>query len=219
MPRFGKRAKAPPGFEYIQTTLEALEREQTERTNDSHEGISKSESLWAIHQLNWQKTRYVYDMFYKYKRISRHVYEYCLRQKYADKDLIAKWKKQGYEKLCSTLVIDPRNFPFGTVSICRVPRNKLDVEEDEEGEKLIIKSDITGCLGCASGKKSLKNIFGNKYGQRLAKVQILREKKQKEGQTAKKDTKDIWFNSDEELNETDESDDEEDQPSKRRKTG
>jgi len=34
----------------------------------------------------------------------------------------------------------------------------------------------TGCLGCASGSKAgPKNIFGNKYGQNLAAVQIARE--------------------------------------------
>merc|ERR1719162_159061 len=38
----------------------------------------------------------------------------------------------------------------------------------------------TGCLGCASGKGSgAKNVFGNKYGQNLAAVQIAREKRMK----------------------------------------
>ena len=44
-------------------------------------------------------SRYVYEMFYKYKKISREVYQYCLDQKLADAALIAKWKKPGYEKL------------------------------------------------------------------------------------------------------------------------
>ena len=36
----------------------------------------------------------------------------------------------------------------------------------------------TGCLGCASGKDAgPRNIFGNKYGQNLAAVQIAREKR------------------------------------------
>ena len=36
----------------------------------------------------------------------------------------------------------------------------------------------TGCLGCASGKGAgPRNIFGNKYGQNLAAVQIAREKR------------------------------------------
>lgn len=36
----------------------------------------------------------------------------------------------------------------------------------------------TGCLGCASGKGAgPRNIFGNKYGQSLAAVQVARERR------------------------------------------
>lgn len=36
----------------------------------------------------------------------------------------------------------------------------------------------TGCLGCASGKGAgPRNVFGNKYGQDLAAVQIARERR------------------------------------------
>eukprot|EP00339_Tiarina_fusa_P017235 CAMPEP_0117018298 /NCGR_PEP_ID=MMETSP0472-20121206/14172_1 /TAXON_ID=693140 ORGANISM="Tiarina fusus, Strain LIS" /NCGR_SAMPLE_ID=MMETSP0472 /ASSEMBLY_ACC=CAM_ASM_000603 /LENGTH=63 /DNA_ID=CAMNT_0004722915 /DNA_START=316 /DNA_END=504 /DNA_ORIENTATION=- len=49
-------------------------------------------------------------MYYTYHRISKQCYDYCLAQKYVDAALIAKWKKPGYERLCS-----------GTTSICRVP--------------------------------------------------------------------------------------------------
>ena len=41
----------------------------------------------------------------------------------------------------------------------------------------------TGCLGCASGKGAgPRNIFGNKYGQNLAAVQIARERRAEEKQ-------------------------------------
>jgi bud site selection protein 31 len=40
----------------------------------------------------------------------------------------------------------------------------------------------TGCLGCASGKGQPRNIFGNKYGQSLAAVQIARERRRLEKQ-------------------------------------
>lgn len=33
---------------------------------------------------------------------------------------MAKWKKPGYERLCSTYVINTKNYKFGTTSICRV---------------------------------------------------------------------------------------------------
>jgi bud site selection protein 31 len=136
--------------------------------NESHEGLRKNESQWPIHQINWQKSRYVYEMYYTYNRISKEVYDYCITNKLVDVALIAKWKKPGYEKLCSTYVINPSNFKFGTVSICRVPKQNL-----APGTEII--EPTTGCRGCASG--SNQNIFGNKYGQNLAAIQIAREER------------------------------------------
>lgn len=136
--------------------------------NEPHEGMRKNESQWPIHQINWQKSRYVYDMYYTYHRISKEVYDYCITNKLVDAPLIAKWKKHGYERLCSTYVINPQNFKFGTVSICRVPRQSLAAGTE-------IVEPTTGCRGCASGSNS--NIFGNRYGQFLAAIQIAREER------------------------------------------
>jgi bud site selection protein 31 len=138
--------------------------------NEPHEGLRKTESQWPVHQINWQKSRYVYDMFYTYHRISREVYDFCIKNKLVDAALIAKWKKPGYERLCSTYVINPKNYKFGTVSICRVPSYSLT-------EGMQIEDPVTGCRGCASGPGGNKNIFGNKYGQYLAAIQIAREAK------------------------------------------
>lgn len=126
--------------------------------------------MWPVHQIAWQRSRYVYDMYYTYGRISREVYDYCLKQKLVDAALIAKWKKAGYERLCSTYVINPSNYKFGTTSICRVPY------KDRSAEQKRAQDPTTGCLGCASGKGAgPRNIFGNKYGQYLTAVQIARE--------------------------------------------
>jgi len=107
-------------------------------------------------------------MYYTYGHISKEVYDYCINNKVVDVTLIAKWKKPGYERLCSTYVINPRNYKFGTVSICRVPKQSLAPGTE-------IQDPTTGCIGCASG--SNHNIFGNKYGQYLAAIQIAREEK------------------------------------------
>jgi bud site selection protein 31 len=45
-------------------------------------------------------SRYIYELFYKKKEISRELYEYCLKEKWGDANLIAKWKKGGFERLC-----------------------------------------------------------------------------------------------------------------------
>ena len=164
-----KKKKRPEGFDYVEPTLTALENELREVMNSTHQGKKKRETVWPIHQINNQRSRYVYDMYYKHKKISKELYSYLLKEKMADADLIAKWKKPGYENLCSTFVIDQRNFPFGSTAICRVPRQNLDPEESSFQEA------HTGCRGCASGSAGYQNIFGNKYGQNLATIQIKRE--------------------------------------------
>jgi bud site selection protein 31 len=125
MSRFARRERPPAGFDVIEPTLSALEAELREKVNEPHEGLRKGESLWPIHQINWQRSRYVYDLYHIYKEISREVYDYCIRMKLVDAALMAKWKKPGYGRLCSTYVINSRNYKFGTVSICRVPKQHL----------------------------------------------------------------------------------------------
>ena len=93
--------------------------------NEDHEGKRKCESIWPIHQINWQRSRYVWDMYKRYKMITKEIYDYCVEQKLCDAALVAKWRKPGYERLCSTMAINSKNSKFGTVSICRVPRQNL----------------------------------------------------------------------------------------------
>lgn len=172
--------QAPEGFDYIEPTLTALDNELREKVNEPHEGLRKGESSWPVHQINWQKSRYVYEMFYTHHRISREVYDYCLKNKIVDAALIAKWKKPGYERLCSTYVINPQNYKFGTVSICRVPKQSL-------AEGTVIEDPTTGCRGCASGAGRDLNIFGNKYGQDLAAIQVAREERQRRAELAEEE--------------------------------
>eukprot|EP00594_Rhizosolenia_setigera_P014077 CAMPEP_0178963188 /NCGR_PEP_ID=MMETSP0789-20121207/14862_1 /TAXON_ID=3005 /ORGANISM="Rhizosolenia setigera, Strain CCMP 1694" /LENGTH=291 /DNA_ID=CAMNT_0020647583 /DNA_START=32 /DNA_END=904 /DNA_ORIENTATION=- len=169
--------KLPSDFMTILPVLQALENELRDKVKENNTNKRKTESTWPIFQITWQRSRYIYDMFYRYKKISRTTYDYCIKQKIADASLIAKWKKPGYERLCSTHVINPRNYKFGTTSICRVPIY------DRSEEAKTAQDPTTGCLGCASGSGGKKgpagprNIFGNKYGQNLAAVQIAREKR------------------------------------------
>lgn len=50
---------------------------------------------------NFQGSRYIYDLYYEKEAISKQLYEWLLKNNYAEANLIAKWKKQGYEKVCS----------------------------------------------------------------------------------------------------------------------
>jgi bud site selection protein 31 len=75
--------------------LNALDAELRERVNEPHEGLRKTESQWPVHQINWQKSRYIYDLYYTYGYISKELYDYCVTNKIVDAALIAKWKKPG----------------------------------------------------------------------------------------------------------------------------
>jgi len=109
--RWGRQKKAPKGYDYIKPVLDALDSEMREAVNAPHEGMRKDEALWPIHQINWQRSRYIYDMYYKYKKISRELYEWCLREKICDKGLAAKWYR-------FVLFFSPRTRPAASFCCC-----------------------------------------------------------------------------------------------------
>ena len=94
--------------------------------NESHEGKRKAESLWPIMRISHARSRYVYELYYKREAISRELYDWLLKEGYADAkyvfksllpflalivyyhSLLAKWKKTGYEKLCCLRCIQTR---------------------------------------------------------------------------------------------------------------
>jgi bud site selection protein 31 len=133
----------PEGWELIEPTLDEMNSRMRQAENQPLEGKKKIESTWEIFKLHHQRTRYIYELYYKRKTISKELYNYCLKQKYADANLIAKWKKQGYEKLCCLRCIQPRDTNFGTACVCRVPKHQL-----EEGK--VVECILCGCKGCAS---------------------------------------------------------------------
>ena len=61
--------------------------------NDGDDGKRKCEALWPIFKIAHQKSRYIFDLYHRRKEISKELFEFCLDQGYADRNLIAKWKK------------------------------------------------------------------------------------------------------------------------------
>ncbi len=159
--------KPPKGFAYLAPVLSSLENELHDKVRESNARKRNTESMWPIHQINWQQLWYMYDMYYSLYRITKKVYEYCVRNKLVDTVLIAKWKKTGYKQLCSTYVINSNNYL--TLLICHVPL------KDHLPEQLLAMDPTMGCRGCASEVGQSRNILGNKYGQNLTAVQIARE--------------------------------------------
>ncbi|GAB1600868.1 hypothetical protein Ahia01_000365000 [Argonauta hians] len=138
--RIVKVPVAQGGWELIEPTLDELEQKMREAETEPNEGKRKAEALWPIFRIHHQRSRYLYDRFYRRHAISREFYEYCLREGIADKNLIAKCKKQGYENLCCLRCIQTRDTNFQTNCICRVRKSRL-----EEGK--IVEYVLCGCRG------------------------------------------------------------------------
>ncbi|KAK3066416.1 Component of the SF3b subcomplex of the U2 snRNP [Teratosphaeriaceae sp. CCFEE 6253] len=98
--RSAKTRKPPPdGFDDIEDTLLEFANKMKDAENASHEGRKKHEMQWPIFQITHQRSRYIYDLYYEKEAITKPLYEWLLKNWYADANLIAKWKKQGYEKV------------------------------------------------------------------------------------------------------------------------
>lgn len=140
-----KNKKPPEGWELIEDVIQDFEQQMADAVNEEHEGKRKAELTYKIHRIHWEKNRFIYDLMYQRKVMSRELFDYLCREKIADGALIAKWRKPGYEILCSMLAIQKGNHNFGTTSHCRVP---LHLRSSQQR----ITPDVqTGCISCASG--------------------------------------------------------------------
>ncbi|KAJ8140389.1 hypothetical protein OY671_006424 [Metschnikowia pulcherrima] len=146
MPKIPRSKKPPADFDKVEPTLLKLQAKLKEAQRQSLQSstASKNSSLWPVLRLNHQISRYVYSMYYQRKAISKELYDFLIQQKYVNADLIAKWKKQGYENLCCVgcIIVSEKN--HGTTCICRVPRDDV---EDRNQEGCV----TCGCRGCFSG--------------------------------------------------------------------
>ncbi|PWW80421.1 G10 protein [Tuber magnatum] len=143
--RTNRNRKPPPeGFDDIEDTLLEFANKMKDAESAPHEGKRKNESTWAIFQIAHQRSRYIYDLYYDKEAISKDLYNWLLKNGYGDANLIAKWKKQGYEKLCCLRCIQAKENNFNATCICRVPKARL-------GKEQVVECVSCGCRGCASG--------------------------------------------------------------------
>ncbi|KAI1812036.1 cell cycle control protein cwf14 [Poronia punctata] len=138
------RGKKPPaGFEDIRDDLEVFGIKMKDAQNTPTNNVPKHQAQWPIFQISHQRSRYIYELYYEKEAISKELYDWLLKNSYADPMLIAKWKKQGYEKLCCLRCIQTKETNFQSTCICRVPKAQLKEEQD-------VQCVNCGCRGCAS---------------------------------------------------------------------
>jgi bud site selection protein 31 len=104
--RHASKRKAPPaGFSDIEDDLLVFSNKMKDAENASTDNVSRHQVLWPIFQISHQRSRYIYELYYEKEAISKELYEWLLKNGYADPMLIAKWKKTGYEKVCVSLAL------------------------------------------------------------------------------------------------------------------
>lgn len=72
-----KGKKAPKGWDQIEEAIEDFEQQMTEAVDEEHEGKRKAELTWKIHRIHWEKNRFIYDLMYVRKAISRQLVRIC----------------------------------------------------------------------------------------------------------------------------------------------
>lgn len=99
--RHASKRKAPPeGFSDIEDDLLIFSNKMKDAENATSSNAPRHQAHWPIFQISHQRSRYVYELYYEKEAISKQLYEWLLKNGYADAMLIAKWKKTGYEKVC-----------------------------------------------------------------------------------------------------------------------
>ena len=68
-----KNTKFPAGWEVIKDSLDDFEMKMRDAIAEPHEGKRIVESLWPVMQINHQRSRYIYDMYYKKHAITKEV--------------------------------------------------------------------------------------------------------------------------------------------------
>ncbi|KAI7955284.1 hypothetical protein MJO28_005684 [Puccinia striiformis f. sp. tritici] len=142
------RTKPPPeGFEDIEGVLDEYERKMRDedifgkQLNQQH---MKEKERTNQYGQSFELTIPDLDIFTIYitnEKLSLEIYLID----YADANLIAKWKRTGFEGLCCARCVQSRDMNYaGSVCICRVPKANLK-------PGTVVECVHCGCRGCASG--------------------------------------------------------------------
>lgn len=74
--------------------LEDYAKKMRDAENESHEGKRKAESLWPIMRISHARSKYIYELYYKREAISRELYDWLLKEGYADPKYVC-WTFDG----------------------------------------------------------------------------------------------------------------------------
>lgn len=142
--RIPPKTSPPAEFSKLQPTLMAYQKklDALATSTDSGAKYERARTHAAITALHAKRNRYLYNLYHKRRAIEKETWRWMCRWGYVDVDLVAKWRRQGYETLCCLECIGE------TVCVCRVPKSvRLDKSSDGQVEGCT----RCACKGCASG--------------------------------------------------------------------
>ena len=61
------------GWTLIEEVILDFESQMKEAVNEEHEGKRKCELNWKVHRIHWEKNRFIYDLMYVRKVMSREL--------------------------------------------------------------------------------------------------------------------------------------------------
>ncbi|XBW38107.1 hypothetical protein QEN19_003702 [Hanseniaspora menglaensis] len=152
-------SKPPHGFNEIEPKLKEFEvalkeeirtarlREKKDREAGLREGHREDSEIFRASN---ERSRFVFELFYLKKNISKELYLWLLNEKIADRLLIAKWRKRGYERLCCLRCINRTEFMSGdNVCICRTPKgDRKNGNKKVSQDGVPLACTLCGCAGC-----------------------------------------------------------------------
>src|SRR6201999_1757909 len=77
--------------------LDDYAKKMRDAENEDHEGKRRSESLWPIMRISHTRSRYIYELYYKRDAISKDLYEWLLKEGYADSGYVNRTSKSRRE--------------------------------------------------------------------------------------------------------------------------
>lgn len=96
-----KNKKAPEGWNMIEEVIEDFEQQMKDAVADEAEGKRKCEASWKIHRIHWEKNRFIYDLMYVRKVMSRDLVS-SLHALQLDQQHLACLCKCAHKQVCGS---------------------------------------------------------------------------------------------------------------------
>lgn len=119
---------AAAGWELVEEVIDDFEQQMKEAVNEEHEGKRKNETTWKIHRIHWEKNRFIYDLMYVRKVMSRElvsVNRACSRLgRHLSGSPCCAWRRSGHmytQSLSHTQTHNTHAFPFPQQTTAHAP--------------------------------------------------------------------------------------------------